>query len=88
MEYKNAINSLHDLLDIVDEWEKTHPEPHNPEWVWFRGQPDAEDDPLPGVLRQNFLKRAEQMPGPPKGRGLTASILFHTARTKCGKAQF
>jgi hypothetical protein len=33
MEYKKAINSLHDLLEIVDDWEKTHREPNNPEWV-------------------------------------------------------
>jgi hypothetical protein len=71
MEYQNAINSLQDLLGIVEEWGKTHPEPSNPEWVWFRGQPNADDEPLPGVLRDNFLTRAKNtMPGPPKNRGV------------------
>lgn len=71
MEYKNAINSLHDLLEIVEDWGKTHPEPNNPEWVWFRGQPDKDDEALPGVLRKHFITQAEQiMPGPQKDRGV------------------
>jgi hypothetical protein len=70
MEPQSAINSLHDLLNVVQNWEKTHPEPSNPEWVWFRGQPDVKDEPLPGVLRPKFLEQAERMPGPASEKGI------------------
>jgi hypothetical protein len=60
MEYPDAINSINDLLEIVRAWEGTHPEPYNPEWVWFRGQANADDKPLPGALRPSFLSKAQQ----------------------------
>ena len=85
MEYKDSIKNLHDLLQIVDDWETTHPESSNPEWVWFRGQPDADDKALPGVLRQSFLTQAEKMPGPSKNRGLLLEMkINHDFRRRGG----
>jgi hypothetical protein len=66
-----AINNLGDLLEIVTDWEGTHPEYKNPEWVWFRGQPVEDYQAVPGALRKQFREQAQQsMPRPEMSSGV------------------
>jgi len=73
VENEKQINGLNDLIEIVNFWEEQiNPEPGKPPWIWYRGQPDAALDPIPGALRPNFLEQADQLFGslPKHDRGL------------------
>lgn len=77
MESKEEINGVKDLLEIVNLWEEqTHPEPGKPHWIWFRGQSDSSLEPLPGTLRPEFLKQADDLFGwlPQQDRGLQLEL--------------
>lgn len=58
---EKKIQGLHELIEVVDDWEGENPERENsPHWIWYRGQPNATWEPLPAVERPDFIKRARR----------------------------
>jgi hypothetical protein len=63
MNSEKEIHTLREFVDIVNDWEETNAPPEGVHWIWYRGQPNAKDGPLPSVLRKRFLDRAKDLLG-------------------------